>query len=354
MADTTAEKKNLPPLSLSETSAFCSQTGMILRAGISSVEGIGIMLEDAKDNSEKKLLSAINDTIVETGSLHEALLRSGAFPDYMISMVRIGEQTGKLDDVMLSLADYYEKEASLAQAVRSAVTYPCIMILMMITVIMLLMMKVIPIFSGVFAQLGTEMSGISKVILNAGLFLNRHWIAAAAVIALLILLAIYFFGTKNGKTKFLQLTSRFSGKKRLADDIAAYRFSSGMALTLSSGLTPEECLELSAELVEDGPFRKKLDACRERVAQGEDLCESLLACGIFSGVYTRMAAIASRTGVIDEVMGKIADRQEEEIDSRISDMLAAVEPTLVIILSVIVGLILLSVMLPLISIMSAM
>ena len=238
MADITAEKKNLPPLSLSETSAFCSQIGMILRAGISSAEGGGIMLEDAKDNSEKKLLSAINDTLAETGSLHEALLRSGAFPDYMISMVQIVEQTGKLDDVILSLADYYEKEASLAQAVRSAVTYPCIMILMMVAVILLLMMKVIPIFSGVFAQLGTEMTGISKVILNAGLFLNRHWIVAAAVIAVLVLLALYFFRTKNGKKKFLQLTSRFSGKKRLADDIAAYRFSSGMALTLSSGLTP--------------------------------------------------------------------------------------------------------------------
>ena len=73
MADITAEKKNLPPLSLSETSAFCSQIGMILRAGISSAEGVGIMLEDAKDNSEKKLLSAINETLAETGSLHEAL-----------------------------------------------------------------------------------------------------------------------------------------------------------------------------------------------------------------------------------------------------------------------------------------
>ena len=353
MADMNTEKKNLPPLSLSETAAFCSQMGMILRAGISSYEGIAIMLEDAKDKGEKKLLTAINDTLTQTGSLYEALLQTGAFPDYMVRMTQIGEQTGKLDDVMISMSDYYEKEDSLARSIKNAVTYPFIMILMMIAVILLLMMKVMPIFSQVFAQLGTEMTGISGAILNVGLFLNRYWIVAAVIIAVLVLAALYFFKTKSGKAKFLHFTARFSGRRRLADEIASYRFANGMALTLSSGLTPEECLELTSGLIENGSFREKLESCKAKVAQGEDLCESLLACGIFSGIYTRMAAIASRTGVMDEIMSKIADNQEEEIDSRISGMLAAVEPTLVIILSVIVGLILLSVMLPLINIMSA-
>lgn len=353
MTDTTMEKKNLPPLSLTETASFCSQTGMILKAGISSIEGISIMLEDAKNPDEKELLTVINDTLMQTGSLYEALKDTGAFPDYMVSMVQIGEQTGKLDEVMGSLSDYYEKEASLAQTIKNAVTYPCIMILMMVAVILVLITKVMPVFNQVFKQLGTEMTGVSKVILNIGLFLNSHWIVAVLIIALLVLLAFYFIKTKHGQAQFLKISGKLSGTRMISDQIAAYRFSNGMALTLSSGLTPEDCLNLTAGLIPDGRFQEKVTACREKVSQGEDLCESLLRCGIFSGIYTRMASIASRTGVMDEVMKKIADQYEDEIDSRIAGILAAVEPTLVIILSIIVGLILLSVMLPLMSIMSA-
>lgn len=111
-------------------------------------------------------------------------------------------------------------------------------------------------------------------------------------------------------------------------------------------------MKLTADLIPEGDFHKKLDQCKEQIDQGEDLCDSLLSCGIFSGIYTRMASIASRTGAMDEVMSRIAAHYEDEIDAKISGILAAIEPTLVIILSIIVGVILLSVMLPLIHIMS--
>ena len=125
-----------------------------------------------------------------------------------------------------------------------------------------------------------------------------------------------------------------------------------MALTLSSGLTPAECLKLSIPLIKKGAFRTRLEACSEAVTNGEDLCETLLSNHIFSGIYAKMASIGSKTGVLEEVMSKIAGQYEEEIDNRLSRMITAIEPTLVIILSVIVGIILLSVMLPLISIMA--
>ena len=101
--------KTFTPLSNTEIAAFCSQTAMILRSGISSIEGISIMLEDSQNADEKELLSAVNDTLMQTGNLTQALEDTHAYPDYMISMVRIGEQTGRLDDVMDSLAVYYEK-----------------------------------------------------------------------------------------------------------------------------------------------------------------------------------------------------------------------------------------------------
>lgn len=340
------------PLSNAETAAFCSQIAMILRSGISSIEGISIMLEDTTEPEEKRLLESINTMLLNTGSLHLALEDTHAFPDYMIQMVQIGEQAGKLDEVMTSLADYYEKEAALNQTIHNAVTYPLLMIFMMILVILVLVTRVMPIFNQVFAQLGREMSGLSLGILQFGQFLNAHIVVCGIVLVLLAAGAAYLFWTKRGHQLLLGFMGKLHGGRSLQDQIGACRFASGMALTLSSGLTPAECLKLSIPLIKKGAFRTRLEACSEAVTNGEDLCETLLSNHIFSGIYAKMASIGSKTGVLEEVMNKIAGQYEEEIDNRLSRIITAIEPTLVIILSVIVGIILLSVMLPLISIMA--
>ena len=344
--------KKLTPLSNKEAASFCSQMAMILKSGISSIEGISIMLEDAKDPGEKELLGKIHESLMETGIFYEALHDTKVFPSYLLQMVQIGEQTGRLDEVMQSLADYYEKEANLAQTIKNAVTYPLIMIVMMILVILVLITKVMPVFNQVFQQLGSEMSGVSGVILAIGEFINNNAIVFIAILAVFVGLAVFLVKSSAGQKFFRSVLDKFNGTRALSERIAAYRFSSGMALTLSSGLTPEECLNLTAGLIEQDGFQNKLDKCRKEVSEGEDLCDSLLQNGIFSGVYARMAAIGSRTGFLDEVMRQIAGQYEDDIDGRIAGIIATIEPTLVIVLSVIVGIILLSVMLPLMSIMS--
>lgn len=145
------------PLSDQETASFCSQMALILKAGISSVEGITIMLEDAGNSDEKKLLSHIYESMTETGSLHQSLASTAAFPSYLLQMVQIGEETGRQDEVMASLAEYYEKEDNLAQTIRHAVTYPCIMVLLMIFIIVVLITRVMPVFHQVFQQLGSAL-----------------------------------------------------------------------------------------------------------------------------------------------------------------------------------------------------
>ena len=333
-------EKSIKPLSNVETSAFCSQMAMILRSGISSIEGVSIMLEDSSDAQEKDLLTSINETLLNTGSFYLALEDTHVFPDYMIHMVELGEQAGKLDNVMESLANYYEKEASISQTVKNAVTYPFLMIVMMILVILVLITKVMPVFNQVFQQLGSEMTGMSLAIVFI------------AILIVLVALFFYLFKTNSGHAVLRTCFKRIHGIKNLSDQISSRRFASGMALTLSSGLTPQECLRLTCNLVDDPEFSSRLIKCEESVSEGKDLCETLLSNQIFSGLYAKMASIGSRTGVLDEVMEKIAAQYEEDIDARLSGLIAAIEPTLVIILSVIVGIILLSVMLPLISIMA--
>ena len=341
------------PLSNMEISAFCSQMAMILQSGISSIEGVTLMLEESKSTDEQELLMSMQKTLFETGSFYEALASTQSFPDYMLQMVNIGEQTGKLDDVMKSLAEHYDREATIAQSVKNAVTYPLIMICMMLLVIVVLITKVMPIFNQVFRQLGSEMTGFSKAILNLGSALNHYSIAFIAALAALIIFIILITRTKSGRAWFGRFTARFTWTRSVSEKMAACRFASGMALTLSSGMTQSECLELTSKLTDNENFRNKLEQCQVKMQEGEDLSQALLDTDVFSGIYARMASIGSKTGVLDEVMGDIADRYQEEIDQRFTNIIATLEPTLVIILSLIVGMILLSVMLPLMGIMSS-
>lgn len=177
----------LKPLSNPELSSFSSQLSLILRSGISALEGISIMLEDASSEEEKAILNALSENLQETGSLNEALEQTQLFPAYMTRMVRIGEETGTLDDVMAALGDHYAREDTIARTIRSAVTYPMIIISMMIVVILVLIIKVMPIFNQVFIQLGSEMSGFSRVLMDLGNTINRYSVVFIAVLAVIVI-----------------------------------------------------------------------------------------------------------------------------------------------------------------------
>ena len=161
-------------LSSQELASFCSQISSVLKAGISPSEGIAIMLEDTSAEEERQILTAIQETLNTTGVFSLGLEDAKVFPEYMMNMVQLGEQAGRLDDVMEALALHYERESGLAAAIKSAVTYPCIMIGMMVLVVLVLITKVLPVFDQVFRQLGQNMSGFSKSLLLLGNSLNRY------------------------------------------------------------------------------------------------------------------------------------------------------------------------------------
>lgn len=346
-------KLQLTPLSNMEVASFCGQMAMILQSGISSLEGISIMMEDSKSREEQKILTKILEHFQKCGIFYLALKESGVFPEYMLHMVNIGEETGKLDEVMKALAAHYEREDAIVKSIKNAVTYPLVMVAMMIIVILVLMIKVMPIFNQVFIQLGHEMTGFSKGVLNTGIALSRYSAVFIGLVAVIIGLILYFTKTKSGKAAFMKIGYKFRFTREIYEGMAACRFASGMALTLSSGLNTDQGLELVGNLIDNPVYKKKVDALKTMSEEGGSFNEGLASSHVLSGMYARMASIGIKTGSLDEVMSKIAEQYEEEIDNRINNILAVLEPTLVIALSLIVGAILLSVMLPLLGIMSS-
>lgn len=198
-----------------------------------------------------------------------------------------------------------------------------------------------------------SMPTITNMLMNIGTAINNYSIAF--IILLAVITVLFFYGTRtdSGRSMFRKLAYKLNFTRALYEEIAACRFASGMALTLSSGLNPERSMELVNSLNDDPVFQKKIDACQKQMDEGQDLSQALFTSGMFTGIYARMASIGSKTGSMDQVMDQIADLYQEDIDTRMNNLLAVLEPTLVILLSLIVGVILLSVMLPLMGIMSS-
>ena len=162
---------------------------------------MSILLNDSKTKEGKDIIQGILDVCRQGEPFAEALRASNVFPDYVLHMIAIGEESGNLDSVMQSLAAYYEREDSISDSIRSAVSYPFIMIGIMVLVIFVLLGKVLPIFNQVFIQLGSEMSGISGTLLRMGNSLNRY--SVIFVVILLIIAALYFLSTKTKKGRVL-------------------------------------------------------------------------------------------------------------------------------------------------------
>lgn len=331
------QQKMLSNLELSE---FFNQLGMILRSGISATEGLHLLLEDAQTTDERALLQKMIEVIETTGYLHEAASSSGVFPNYAVYMIQLGEETGTLDEVMNGLSEHYTREENLAGMIRSSLIYPSIMLGMMALVIGVLLTKVLPIFQQVFEQLGQEMTGFSAGLLNIGKTLSNYFVVFVVLGILLVLFII--FGRKH-----------LPFYKRLQNDTSACQFADGMSIALKSGLTPEQGIELVSKLIENAEFQKKITACQQKLEDGTDFSSALHTCEIFTGTYARMASIAGKAGTMDEAMAKISAEYEYNVNTRINHLIGLLEPTLVIVLSAIVGVILFSVMLPLLGIMSA-
>lgn len=350
MGNSEYNEKNILPAD--EIATFCSQISIILQAGIPLYDGVETLVESCKDKKAKKALQQIADDVVETGMLYTAVKNAGFFPKYMVNMVHIGEEAGKLDEVLHSLSVYYEREARIKKSIKSAISYPIVLIVMMVTVVAVLVTKIMPIFEKVFKNMGVQVSKSGKSIMNIGLTVGNIAFVFTAVL-LLIIIIVYILKRIGYGEALKNLSFKLPLLKGLNKKISASRFSAVIAMMLSSGYSLEKALELSVGVVTDKLARTKIEKCDALLKEGKSFAEALDEIKIFDGMQNRMISVGFKAGQLDSVMNKMTKIYDDEVEDTIDRLLSYIEPTLVAILSVVIGGILISVMLPLTSIMSS-
>lgn len=347
-------KKEKSGLTAEEISVFCEQISLMLGSDIPLIEGIEALCEDYRGTRGAKALEVMRDEMHESGSLACAVAKAGVFPEYMTGMVRVGEDAGQLDRVMQGLAAYYLREAQLRRTAANAVRYPLTLIAVMALVVLVLVLRVLPIFDQALRSLGGDLPGYSLSMMRVG---QAAGVGVFVVMVLILVCALVIYGlTRNGRHPELRrrLLMRIPALGRLQRLRTAQRFSAVLSMLLASGFPLEQALELIPSVFEGEDERTLMQKVCDRVLDGATVYDAVAETHLFDTLHLRMLRVGFTSGQADTAFAKVAQLEAEEIEEATGRLISLIEPLLVVVLSVMIGAILLAVMMPLAGVLSAM
>ena len=349
------KEKSGTMLTSEELSVFCDQIALMLESGMTLRDGIDMLAEDEEKNGARtRPYSLMRETMEETGSLYIAMKeREAEWPHYMIEMVGIGEETGRLEEIMRIVSSYYLREGKIRDAAASAVSYPLVLGIMMVVIIAVLLWRVMPVFRRVLGSLGVDSSGSSVKLMNAGTVAG--WIVLA-LIGLLILAAVtvvILMRTKHRDRTMAFLRNLLPPVQRISRKLSASRIAGMLGMMLQGGFPIENALDMAANALDDGESIARVKGIQAEMEKGETFADAVSSSGLFSDFYNRVLKIGAASGHEPQVMAKIAEVYEEQVEDDLNRLISLIEPVLVALLSIVIGAILLSMMLPMAGVMSS-
>ena len=341
-------------LNYTEMGSFFENMGMMVKAGITVNEAVDLMKEESE--GEKSALAsmygALSEKLEAGSSLEDAMRTSGAFPDYATDMVGASEYTGKLEATMFHLAEYYRTEHSMRNTFISAVRYPIILLLMVIAVLVAMLVMVFPAFRGVYENLTGSLAASSFNYIVASLIFCRVLLVIMIVLVLLLIGGVILWN--NGRSGAVRnALSKIRTFRQLFENLDLYRFTACFDMFLSSGEMQDEALKKSMTVAESEGLRAKLARCVEKMEGGLSFSQTAFEEKLYDPINNRMLIPAERSGMLDSIMQKILGNLKENNDKYISRIANTVEPMLTGFLMIIIGLMLVSLMVPLIGIMNS-
>ena len=337
---------------LEEKYQFSNQMAMILKAGLSVQQGIEMMQQDLENQNLKIALEAILGYMKEDAHLSLAIERTGMFDDYMVHLLKVGEVSGHIDDVMESLGEYYLRMDDMTSQLQQALTYPIILFIMMFVVVGVVVFQVLPIFENVLMSLGSHLSSFASRFMNFGQIFSMLGFMILGIFMIMII-SFYVYAKKSHQDIMVMFVQKSWITKKIANHMNHAQLTYALSLFVSSGYDLQEAVHYTIELVDNSQLQNQLKQCYHDLEQGVSFVDAVSQHQIYKGMKLNMIQIGFQTGQVDAVMKTLSNHYQDEVSQSIAHFLNIIEPAIVTFLSVIVGVVLLSVMLPLVSIMSS-
>ena len=340
-------------LSDMEIAGFCRELALLLGGGIGTADGVYLLAEE-ESGTMQQLLREMGAGMDGGEPLSAVMEKAGAFPASVTGMVKMGERTGRMETVLFSLAQFYEQRSRSYRQMKYALAYPAAILGLMILVIGILLVKVLPVFEKVYASLGSSMTGVAAGLLQMGKSLGAAMPVLLAVLAAAAVAALGYTKYEPFREKVnARWMARF-GDRGISRKFNNANFARALALGLGSALPLEDALDQAGNLLSDSPgAAERCSQCVKALREGESLAAAMGDAGFLSAAECRMLSVGIRQGNSDAVMEHIADRQLEDAQEALDHAVAGAEPAMVVAVSLLVGVILLAVMLPLMNIMAA-
>ena len=336
-----------------DMAVFCRQFVSIVDAGVPVIQALEMLAEQTEN---KKLAAAITGCrkSIERG---ETLARAmgewpGIFPGMFITMVEAGEASGSLSVSFTRMAEQFEKSAKIQATVKKATTYPIVILVVAAVAVVVLLTKVVPTFSEMLNDLGVPLPGVTKFVIAASDFMKNWWLLVIAIVVGIIMGLKVFKKTDIGQHVFGKLALKIPLVNKLTLKSASARMARTLSTLLGSGLPLMQALDITAKTMTNVYFKEELLRAREAVGMGSNLSEPLASGGLFPPLTHHMLKIGEETGSIEGMLDKLSDYYEDEVEQATEQVMAAMEPMIILLLAVVVGTIVLAVILPMASMYS--
>lgn len=333
---------------LRDIAIFCRQFGTMLEAGVTINASINMLSEQVPNKKLKKVLIEIDEDIKKGEALSAAMAKhSDIFPALLISMVEVGETSGKLDSVMNRMATYYEKQHKLNGKLKNAMIYPVVLAFVTIVVMVIILVFVMPMFVEMFESSGAELPWTTQLTLAISDFVRTRWYIVLAVAG--IAGGGFWFvtqKTEQGRIANTRFKLKYSLFKELNQKAVVSKFTRSLATVLSAGVSMIQSLEIVAGVVDNRFAELKIKGVKDRILKGEGLAEPIKETEVFPIMLSSMVKIGEESGSLDDILAKTADFYDDELDRAIEAITSIIEPIMLIVMGVIVGFLIISVLTP--------
>lgn len=342
-------------LSEEQISVFCRSLAMMLRSGVTMQEAVELFVQDGDDASPLLHSTAqqMEKALGEGQSFAQTARDTGAFPEYALGVFSMAELSGRLDEVLDRLADYYDRQHALNERLRSTLTYPVALLLMMCGVLSVLVFSVLPMFVRVYNSLTGSLAASSYAYVLAASLIGRVSLVLAVAVSAVLLVLTVMLHTQKGREKLNGPMERSRFTRKAARQLAVSQMADTVSTMLASGAEEDSALEQCIRQTSHTGLCTALQACRSDMQQGTGMAQAFLRHKVLPPLYARMLQGGSESGSLPAAMESVALRMGQEAENALCRLIDDIEPVLIGFLTVSVGFTLLSVMLPLLGILSA-
>ncbi len=330
-----------------ELAHFSRQFSVLVASGIPLVQSLEIMRQQTEDEHVSDMLTEVRQSVEAGQSFSDSLSEHpDYFPNLFVQLVRVGETGGVLDEVLKELSAYYQRRDVIAKEVKGALYYPATILVVATAVIIILLTFVVPTITSMLVGLGGDLPLPTRILIGSSNFLSSYWWLLLAGLAVFLLLMRYYLKTSSGRLRRDKILLKLPVAGELVRKVQISRFASTLSLMLSSGVNLLNALPAMENVIENEVLKDVLEEARSRVREGSDLSRPLSKSGEFPPIVIQMLQVGEQTGSMEEMLDRLAEYYELEVEKAIEGGISLIEPAIIIMMAVVVGGVVASILLP--------